>query len=118
MHRLEKHREPLPVLVEMDDEVMDMYASIILSLEKGGFSKDMDTLWKALPEDGIRLMVKVWLTRPMGHTGIAHPIPTSAQALYIIKSDSRLSSVEKHIAATLIPVAVNKTGVSLFDLEK
>lgn len=98
MYRFEKYREPLPVVVEVDEEAMDSYASIILSLEKGGFTEDMNTLWTTLPVDGIRLMVNVWLTRPMDRAGITHPIPTSAQALQIIESDPRFSSLEKEIS--------------------
>ena len=111
MHRIETHNEPLPVVAEVDEEEMDSYTRIILSLVNGGFTEDMNTLWNALPVEGIRLTVNVWLTRS---AGIAHPIPTSSEALRIIQSDPRLSS-EKHIAETLIPVAVNKIGVPLFD---
>ena len=115
MHRLETYCEPLPVVAEVDEEAMDSYASIILSLERGGFTDDMNTLWNLLPADGIRLMVNVWLTRSADRAGIAHPVPTSAQALAIIESDHRLSSAEKYLAATLVPFAVNKIGIPLFD---
>lgn len=117
MYRLETYREPLPVVTEVDDDEMDSYTSIILFLERGGFTDDMNTLWNSLPVDGIQLMVNVWLTRPADRAGIAHPIPTSAQALAIIELDHRLSSVEKDLAATLIPIAVNKMGILLFDTE-
>jgi len=115
MYRLQIHNEPLPVVAEVEDEAMDSYAKIILSLENGGYTEDMDTLWNALPVEGIRLMVNVWLTRPADRAGIAHPIPTSSEALRIILSDPRLSTPEKDIAAALIPIAVNKTGVPLFN---
>lgn len=100
------------VFAEIEEEELDQYMTKINRLEN--LSDDIMLVWDAIPAIARTLMINMWFTRPRSRSAIAHPTPTTQQALYMVQSDQSLTPEEKNLAAAIIPVAVNRKGKPLF----
>ena len=104
--------EDSEVFAEMEEEELDQYMTKIGRLEN--LSDDIVLVWDAIPTIPRTLMINMWFMRSRSRSTIAHPIPTTQQALDMVQSDQSLSPEEKDLAAAIIPVAVNRKGKLLF----
>jgi hypothetical protein len=100
------------VFAEMEAEELEQYMTKISRLED--LFDDIELVWNAIPAIERTLMINMWFTRPSSRSPIAYPTPTTQQALHTVQSDQSLSPEEKNLAATIIPVAVNRKGKPLF----
>lgn len=104
--------EDSEVFAEMEEEELDQYVTKIGRLEN--LSNNIMLVWDAIPTIPRTLMINMWFTRSRSHTAIAHPTPTTQQALHTVQSDQSLTPKEKDLAAAIIPVAVDRKGKPLF----
>jgi hypothetical protein len=100
------------VFAEMEEEELDQYMTKIGRLEN--HSDNIILVWNAIPIIPRTLMINMWFTRSRSRSAIAHPTPTTQQALHAVQSDQSLSPEEKDLAADIIPVAVDRKGQPLF----
>ncbi|KAM6498692.1 hypothetical protein JOM56_006640 [Amanita muscaria] len=102
--------------ISVPDEINeDQYRRKIGSLRARCLVDDIKPIWDAIPASGRNLMITSWINQDTsGHSNIAHPMPTVAQALSLIQLDHDVTSEEFMLAEELILVAVNKQGDLFF----
>ena len=105
-------KETRDVFAEIEEEELDHYMTKINRLDN--LSDNVMLVWNAIPAVARNLMINMWFTRSKSRSTIAHPTPTTQQALHTVQSDQYLTPEEKNLAAVAIPVAVNRQGKPLF----